>query len=186
MATHNSRSPYTLNGERTSNKCSACRISRHATPHQATHPPPHATCRAKALAAMQPARPQQPLDLLARHAPSDDIGKPRRQLGRTAVHGARTRVPLMLRDQRLQIQRTPQDGQSPALMPNGAAIRWPHSVQETTVTRGSRSRIMPSKSMSVACRSSMRSGVLPLAARLLRLEMALRHALRHDSGLSRL
>lgn len=44
VATHNSRSPYTLNGERTSNKCSACRISRHATPHQATHPPPHATC----------------------------------------------------------------------------------------------------------------------------------------------
>lgn len=44
VATHNSRSPYTLNGEQTSNKCSACRISRRATPHQATHPPPHATC----------------------------------------------------------------------------------------------------------------------------------------------
>ena len=44
VATHNSRSPYTLNGERTSNKCSACRVSRRATTHQATHPPPHATC----------------------------------------------------------------------------------------------------------------------------------------------
>lgn len=44
VATHNSRSLYTLNGERTSNKCSACRISRRAKPHQAAHPPPHATC----------------------------------------------------------------------------------------------------------------------------------------------
>ena len=44
VATHNSRSSYTLNGERTSNKCSACRVSRRATTHQATHPPSHATC----------------------------------------------------------------------------------------------------------------------------------------------
>lgn len=63
VATHNSRSPYTLNGERTSNKCSACRISRHATTHQATRRRPHATCQsqgARSHAACQTATATRP------------------------------------------------------------------------------------------------------------------------------